>query len=67
MKITMAMMDAAKQYLVTTGPLYRVEKPASVWLSQATRNANPGTPWQALPAMCQEALDHTATLMEVSK
>lgn len=67
MKITMVMMDAAKQYLMTIGPLYRVEKPASVWLYQVTRNANPGTPWQSLSAMCQEALDHTATLMEVSK
>lgn len=67
MKITMAMMDAAAEYLKTTGPLYRVEKPASVWLYQVTRNANPGTPWQSLDAMCQKVLDHTATLMEVSK
>ena len=63
MKITMAMMDAAAEYLKTTGPLYRVEKPASVWLSLEVKRANPIATWQAHDAMCQEVINKVATLI----
>ena len=63
MKMTMQMMDAAKSYLDHSGPLYKKEKPASVWLSMEVRKANPGTTWQAHDAMCQEAIDKVATLI----
>ena len=63
MKITMAMMDAAKLYLDQNGSLYQVEKPASVWLSLETRNANPNTTWRAHDAMCQAVINKVATLV----
>ena len=63
MKITMRMMDAAKTYLEQAGPLYRMEKTASVWLSMETRNANPNATRQAHDAMCQEVIDKVATLI----
>ena len=63
MKITMRMMDAARTYLEQAGPLYRMEKTASVWLSMETRNANPNAGWQAHDAMCQEVIDKVATLI----
>ena len=63
MKITMQMMDAAKSYLDQNGPLYQIEKSASVWLSLETRNANPNTTWQAHDAMCQEVINKVATLI----
>ena len=51
MKTTMRMMDAAKSYLDQNGPQYKIEKPASVWLSMETRNANPNATWQAHDAL----------------
>ena len=63
MKITMRMMDAAKTYLEQAGPLYRIEKTASVWLSLEVKLANPGTTWQAHDAMCQEVINKVATLI----
>ena len=63
MKITMQMMDAAKSYLDHSGPLYQIEKSASVWLSLETRNANPNTTWRAHDIMCQEVINKVATLI----
>ena len=63
MKITMAMMDAAKSYLDQNGPQYKIEKPASVWLSLEVKRANPIATWQAHDAMCQEVIDKVATLI----
>ena len=63
MKTTMRMMDAAKSYLDQNGPQYKIEKPASVWLSMETRNANPNATWQAHDAMCQEVINKVATLI----
>ena len=63
MKITMAMMDAAKSYLDQNGPQYKIEKPASVWLSLEVKRANPSATWQAHDAMCQEVIDKVATLI----
>jgi len=63
MKITIPAMEAAVEYLKTTGQLYRVDKPASVWLSLEVRNANPNATWEAHDAMCQEVIDKVATLI----
>ena len=63
MKITMAMMDAAKSYLDQNGPQYKIEKPASVWLSMETSKANPNAGWLAHCVMCQEVINKVATLI----
>jgi len=63
MKMTMQMMDAAKSYLDHSGPLYKKEKPASVWLSMETSKANPNAGWLAHCVMCQEVINKVATLI----
>ena len=63
MKTTMQMMDAAKLYLDQNGPLYQIEKSASVWLSMETSKANPNAGWLAHDAMCQEVINKVMTLI----
>jgi len=63
MKMTMQMMDAAKNYLQQAGPLYRVDQMPAVWLSLEVQRANPGATWCAHDAMCQAAINKVATLI----